>query len=360
MAMHSTGLGKGLDALIRDSARDSLRDGGDGVRALPLKDIVPNPKQPRRDFNPEALEELAESIRAQGLLQPLLVRPLGAAAPGKYEIVAGERRWRACGLAGLSEVPVLVRAFSESDVLAAALIENLQREDLNPVEAAEGLQALKDELGLSQDELAKAVGKSRSAVANSLRLLGLPESMRPLLASGRLSAGHARALLSIADDRAREYLKNLILENELSVREAEGLAAGWKEHGRFSLGGSMDASSQAFADAGEDMGEVVRPPSRQPDGEIGAAESPPPSAPEPSAADSGGGAGGEQTAPRPQSAVVLDIQNRLAALLPVAVRVTGREDRGKISFAYSSKEELEMILQRLGASALRADDGESR
>lgn len=327
MALHPTGLGKGLGALIRETqgARES-----EGVQTLPLEDILPNPRQPRRNFSDKALEELAASIRSQGLLQPLLVRPAGPATPGKYEIVAGERRWRASRLAGLKEVPVLIRSLSAQDTLAAALIENLQREDLNPLEEALGLQTLKEEFGLSQDELAQKIGRSRSAIANSLRLLTLPESMRTLLADGSLSSGHARALLSITVGKAQEALKNLILERHLSVREAEGLAAGWKANGRFLLAG-IDTDGQADAEAAAPLGEDET-----------AAGEPDAVAPAPE---------GEKRA-RPQSARILEIQNRIGQVLQLPVRVTGKESKGKISFSYNSKEELEAFLEKLAGFVL--------
>jgi ParB family chromosome partitioning protein len=326
MALHPTGLGKGLDALIRETHEERESD---GIQLLRLEDIVPNPRQPRRNFGDKALEELAASIRSQGLLQPLLVRPLGPASPGKFEIVAGERRWRASRLAGLREVPVLIRTLSAQDTLAAALIENLQREDLNPVEEALGLQKLKEEFGLSQDDLAQKIGKSRPAIANSLRLLTLPENMRPLIAEGKLSAGHARALLSITDARAQEYLKNLILENHLSVREAEGLASGWKEHGVFEL----SRIAVGDLDAGVEKDEAATSKSSPP-------------GPVPENKDSVPNAGGAKKS-RPQSARILEIQNTIGELFPIPVRVTGKETRGKISFAYNSKEELELLLARL-------------
>lgn len=330
MATQPLGLGKGLDALIREThdGRESA-----GATSLALDDIRPNPAQPRREFGEKALEELAASIRSQGLLQPLLVRPLGPSAPGKYEIVAGERRWRASRMAGLTEVPVLVRSFSAKDTLAAALIENLQREDLNPVDEALGLQMLKEEFSLSQDDLAQTIGKSRSAIANSLRLLSLPESMRPLLAEGKLSPGHARALLSVTEAKAQEYLKNVILESRISVREAEGLAAGWKATGRFEL-----AMLNLEGHSGQEEKEAAPAPA-DPDREAAAPEA--------------GETAKMPTRPqKPQSAILLDIQNRMTQLYQTQVKVTGRESRGKISFSYASKEELESLLQRLhGAPA---------
>lgn len=337
MALHPTGLGKGLDALIRET--QEARDSG-GVKSLPIDNIFPNPLQPRRTFSEKALEELAASIKSQGLLQPLLVRPLGPGKPEKYEIVAGERRWRASKMAGLTEVPVMVRAFSAQETLAAALIENLQREDLNPLEEALGLQALKEEFGLSQEDIALKLGKSRSAIANSLRLLSLPEAMRPLLAEGKLSAGHARALLSITEPVSQEYLKNLILENRLSVREAEGLASGWKESGRFELAGLV--------------GEPLSTDRLHSQGEGDAAQAE--EAPSPPA-DKKAGEESEARKSRPQSARILEIQNRIGQIFQVPVRVTGKEDKGRISLAYNSREELEAFLKRLSRMVL---EGEQR
>ncbi len=332
MAAISTGLGKGLDALIRETseARDLS-----GVQVLLLKDIIPNPNQPRRKFNEKALEELAASIRSQGILQPLLVRPCGPAKPGKYEIVAGERRWRASQLAGLTEIPVLIRSFSAQDTLAAALIENLQREDLNPIEEALGIQTLKDEFGLSQDDLAKKLGKSRSAIANSLRLLSLPEATRKDLADGRLSAGHARSLLAISDPQAQERLKNLIIDRHLSVREAEGLAAAWKEKGEP----EFDSLLRAFANDQDEL--------------AGGTPFRPQEAAEPSL-DRGPAPVLESKKSRPQSARLLEIQARISGLLNTSVRVTGKEDKGKISLSYNSKAELEALLTRLASPALEA------
>ena len=336
MALHNTGLGKGLDALIRETQEPQQSS---GVRMLPLGDIVPNPRQPRRNFNEKALEELAASIRSQGLLQPLLVRPLGPPHPGKFEIVAGERRWRASQIAGLSEVPVLVRSFSALDTLAAALIENLQREDLNPIEEAQGLHTLKEEFGLSQDDLAQKLGKSRSAIANSLRLLSLSEPIRGLIADGKLSAGHARALLSVTDSRAQEYLKNLILESRLSVREAEGLASGWKDTGRFELAGlSIEPQDGGM--------EIQSTPEMETESESDSHEN----APQESGRDNA-------RKSKPQSAKILEIQNRIGEIFHVPVRVTGKETKGKISFSFNSKEELDALLERLASNVL---EGENR
>ena len=341
MAANGMGLGKGLGALIRETS--SVRTGAD-VHTLPIKDIVPNPNQPRRKFAEKALEELAQSIKGQGLLQPILVRPLGEAQPGKYEIIAGERRWRASKLAGLVEVPVVVRSFTDQETLAAALIENLQREDLNPVEEALGIQTLKEEFSLSQEDLAARLGKSRSAIANSLRLLALPEQVRKDMMDGRLTAGHARALLSITSQRPQEYLRNLILEENLSVREAEGYASTWKDTGEFhpiAPGLPPDTAPvkplpAAERDEDADL-EHTAPSAENVPARI---TEEPLNALSPEA----------ETLPRrsrPQSAVLVDIQQRIGNALSVPVRVTGKESKGKISIAYNSKEELETLLQRL-------------
>lgn len=211
------GLGKGLDALFEDS-----RDGSQsGVTTVRLSEIEPNLSQPRKQFDEEALSELADSIAAHGVLQPLLIRPTSG---GTYQIVAGERRWRAARLAGLSEVPALIREINDAEMDQLALIENLQREDLNAVETAQGYRRLMDKYGMTQEQLSDAVGKSRSAIANTLRILNLPEKVLPLVADGTLSAGHAKAILSAPEER-REALAQKIANEGLSVREAEKLAA---------------------------------------------------------------------------------------------------------------------------------------
>ena len=213
-----TGLGKGFDSLFLDNAADALNDGG--AVTLKLSDIEPDRNQPRSDFNEEALAELANSIREYGVLQPLLVRPM---SDGSYKLVAGERRWRAARLAGLSEVPAVVRSLTEAEACAIALIENLQREDLNPVEEAEGIRRLIEEYGFTQEQAADKLGRSRPAVANSLRLLGLPAEARDALVQGKISAGHARALLGLQDERLVKTALARVIEGALSVRQTEAL-----------------------------------------------------------------------------------------------------------------------------------------
>ena len=193
MAAKKGGLGKGLEALFTDNAQTEAEN----ASTLRISEIEPNKKQPRKDFDDEALAELADSIRQHGVLQPLLVRPT---AHGTYQIVAGERRWRASRMAGLTEVPVVIKDLTDEQSMEYALIENLQREDLNPVEEAKGYRTLTTTHGLTQDEVAGIVGKSRPVVANALRLLALPKEVLEMLENELLSVGHARALLGISEE----------------------------------------------------------------------------------------------------------------------------------------------------------------
>lgn len=219
MAAKKGGLGKGLDTLFMDNSVEEISS--TSAVKLKIMDIEPNREQPRKDFDDEALGELADSIAKYGVLQPLLVRPLSG---GGYQLIAGERRWRASRLAGLTEVPVVVREMTDEEAAALALIENLQREDLNPLEEAFGFRKLMDDFGLTQEEAAEKVGKSRPAVANALRLLKLPEAILELVRTGKLSAGHARALLSFPTQEQMMDAAQLIMEKGLSVRETERLA----------------------------------------------------------------------------------------------------------------------------------------
>ena len=211
----STGLGKGLAALLGDdfSAADAA------ASSLPISQIEPFSGQPRKHFDPEALEELAQSIRQHGVIQPLTVRKLSS---GYYQIIAGERRWRAAKLAGLKELPVVIIEADDRKAMELAMIENLQREDLNPMEAAQGFQALMDQYNMTQEQVAERVGKSRSAVANTLRLLGLTPAVRSLLEEGKLSAGHARPLLPL-EGKAQAQAAQTVLDHGLSVRQTEQL-----------------------------------------------------------------------------------------------------------------------------------------
>lgn len=208
------GLGKGLDALFLDN---STEEKGGSV-TVSLNEIEPNRDQPRKDFDEEALSELAESIALHGVIQPLLVRPI---SDGGYQLVAGERRWRASRMAGLTEVPVFIREMSDRQVAEVALIENLQREDLNPLEEAKGYAQLMKDYSLTQEQVAKSVGKSRPAVANAMRILELPDEVLEYVRAGKLSAGHARTLLPIKDKKTLLKLSEEIILKEISVRETE-------------------------------------------------------------------------------------------------------------------------------------------
>lgn len=211
------GLGKGLGALMLENSVDSSLS----TSTLPINDIIPNKDQPRKTFDEAALEELAESIRQHGVLQPLLVRPL---TTGGYQLVAGERRWRASRMAELKEVPVIVKELDDTEAMQIAIIENLQREDLNPIEEAEGLQALIDKCGFTQEEAAASVGKSRPAITNSLRLLRLPENVREMTKDGVISAGHARALLAFDSEALIQEVADQIVSKKLTVRDVEKMA----------------------------------------------------------------------------------------------------------------------------------------
>ena len=220
MAPKKGGLGRGLESLFNENATDT-----DGAVRLNINDIEPNRGQPRKDFDETALSELADSIAQHGLIQPIVVKPT---AQGRYSIIAGERRWRACRMAGLNEVPVIIKDADDQTLMEIALIENLQREDLNAVEEALGYRSLIDSFGLTQDEVAKKMGKSRSAVTNALRLLALNDAELEALRRGTITAGHARALLSCDDEEARAKML-LAAADGASVRELERLAAAAKK-----------------------------------------------------------------------------------------------------------------------------------
>lgn len=219
MAKKNSGLGRGLDAIFLDNSIDEEREEGEGkISTLKLSQIDPKSDQPRKYFDKEALEQLANSILDNGLLQPILVRAYG---DSRYQIIAGERRFRASKLAGLSEIPAIVLEKDDKKTAEIALIENVQREDLNPIEEAMGYKALADDYGMTQEELSEKVGKSRSAIANSMRLLDLPDEIITLVASKELSAGHARTLLGVKDRDNMILLAQHVVENDLSVRVLE-------------------------------------------------------------------------------------------------------------------------------------------
>lgn len=298
------GLGRGLDALLSGFGEDMATP---DVIFAPVEDIRPNPNQPRRDFDQAALEELAQSIRETGVLQPILLRFL-TGEEARYELVAGERRWRASQLAGKNDIPAIVREMTDDQSLAIALVENLQREDLNPIEEAVGIGQLQERFGLTQEDLAKRLGKSRPALANTLRLLQLATPMQDDIRTGRLSAGHGRALLAITQDAARDELWRILLDRGLSVREAEAMAGHWKDNGAFPVAFSAPAKS----------------PSRQ-------------------------------RAARREDPELADLRERLAAALGLAVGCKGSLDQGQITLGFANRQELAVLLQRLGLDLGLAD-----
>lgn len=254
------GLGKGLGALIPTSAEAMESYGGGGAgdgpgpvhgavfREISVDSVTPNPRQPRMNFDEQALEELAASLREVGLLQPVVVREL---LPGRYELVMGERRWRASRLAGLTDIPAIVRDTADDAMLRDALLENLHRQQLNPLEEAAAYEQLLREFGATHDELAVRLGRSRSAVTNTIRLLGLPPAVQRRVAAGVLSAGHARALLSLGDSDAQDRLATRIVAEGLSVRAVEEIVALGEEGPRKRAPRGPKASSPAltqFAD----------------------------------------------------------------------------------------------------------------
>lgn len=213
-----SGLGKGLEALFEDNSSVA---GENGQEIIKISEISPNKDQPRKEFDLTALEQLADSIREHGVIQPLILRPMSS---GGYQIVAGERRYRASRMAGLTELPAVIRDLSDKEAMELALIENLQREDLNPIEEAQGYQELMDHYGFTQETVSKSVGKSRPAVANALRLLRLPQPLMTHVQNGELSAGHARALLSLNDEKLMEETAQKVMLKGMTVREIEKLS----------------------------------------------------------------------------------------------------------------------------------------
>jgi ParB family chromosome partitioning protein len=248
--MAKSGLGKGLGALI--SARPSITplaaDSGEKIHQIKLAGIVPSPLQPRKDFAPEALQELVESIRQHGIIQPLIVRPLNG---GAHELIAGERRWRAAQEAGLTQVPVIVRSATDLEVLELSLIENLQRADLNPIEEAQGYARLAGEFGMKQEEIAQKVGRSRAAVANALRLLDLHPQIQIWLTQNLLSVGHAKVLLAMKSQEEQLLIAERVLRRNASVRATERIVArqlGVDRRRRKQRSGEVSVSSAAIGD----------------------------------------------------------------------------------------------------------------
>ncbi len=305
------GLGRGLSALLGEEGADPLLAEGPGPRGsrtIPIENLLPGRFQPRRTMGDEELEDLARSIAEKGILQPILVRP-HPDEPGSFEIIAGERRWRAAQRAQVHEVPVLVRDFGDLDALEVALVENLQRQDLSPLEEAEGYRRLIDEHGHTQEAIARGVGKSRSHVANTLRLLGLPDTVRRLLDAGTLTAGHARALLMAPEP---ETLAQTVVERGLNVRQTEQLAG-------------ASAARAANVDPVSDADRSGRP-----------------------AAD--GSRGDDRAAPI-KDADTLALERDLTAALGLAVEIRFGKAGGELVLRYTSLDQLDDILHRLSRGA---------
>ena len=234
MAGRKGGLGKGLEALFTDNATGDVNS----ATRLRLSEIEPNKAQPRKDFDEEALASLADSIKEHGVIQPLLVRPMDN---GSYQLVAGERRWRAARMAGMSEVPVIIKELSDRETMEIGLIENLKREDLNPIEEALGYQTLMETYDFTQDEISRRVGRSRPAVANALRLLHLPQEVIALVRKKELSSGHARAILALPDEETMIETAKKAAKGNVSVREIERLAQGKRERPQKEKAGTRDS-----------------------------------------------------------------------------------------------------------------------
>ncbi|RIA44396.1 ParB family chromosome partitioning protein [Hephaestia caeni] len=288
------GLGRGLSALMGDIAHEAPVTPGAvpsvaGIRTLPVASLAPHPEQPRRYFDEDALDELARSIAARGLIQPIVVRPHGH----DYQIVAGERRWRAAQRARLHEVPVIVRDFDDSETLEIALLENIQREDLNAIEEAEAYRKLIDEFGHTQEALGKLVHKSRSHIANLIRLLDLPEPVREHVAYGRLSMGQARALIGARDP---ERLAREVIDRDLSVRETEKLARAVKAGGT-----GVETAARG---------------------------------------------GGERNAD------IAALERQLGDLIGLNVKISHGDKGGTLTLAYSTLDQLDMICQRLSGETI--------
>lgn len=278
--MSKRGLGRGLEALI-----PVLDKHEENVQEIDIKKIVANDKQPRKDFDESKLDELAASMKQHGVLQPVILRKKGSV----YELVAGERRWRAAAKAGIEKIPAIVKELSDAEVMEIALIENLQREDLNPMEEAMAYKSLMNDFGLTQEELSKRVGKSRSQIANTVRLLNLDKEIQDLVTEDKLTAGHARALLSIQDKSMRIKLAKRICEEDLSVRQTEQIVK------KISKEKSKMANEK----------------------------------------------------PKEINPVIIDITEKLQRALGTRVKIKGNEKRGKIEIEFYSGDELERILEAI-------------
>lgn len=300
MAAGNKGLGRGLDALFSRGTEARSDESGQAYELISVDCLRPHPNQPRKDFSSQSLRELAQSISEQGLLQPLLVRPAPQDSRS-YQIIAGERRWRACKIAQMERVPAIVYNLSDSEAMVLALAENLQRQDLNAVEEAEGLLGLQELTGASQEELSKRVGKSRSSIANSLRLLKLESEILEAIREGRIGPSQARNLLAIEDSRTRLEVFQLLLEDRLTIRELESVVAYWREHGSLPTKLASNKAVSSYRNKEEEFGKIKK-----------------------------------------------RIQQIIGERFQIPVTVRGSPDKGTISFSYASRQELEQLLRGLG------------
>ena len=307
MATHSR-IGKGLTALLGENNEQESNNSTE----IAIDLLSPNPWQPRQQFNEESLTELAESIKNQGIIQPLLVREVGDAM---YQIIAGERRWRAAKIAGLRTVPVYLRTMTDEEVMTAALIENLQREDLNPIEEAQALQKLRETLNVTQEVLATRIGRSRSSVANALRLLQLSSEAQADVRNGILTAGHARTFLAITDPAIAEKVRQYVITNELSVRDTETLIGAWKKEGQAPWN---DRDQQGDEESKQE---------------------------------------GKKKRERTRNEIAEKMQAVLTEILNVKTRVLGTEEKGKIILSYHNSQELKNLLEQLGATQREKERG---
>lgn len=313
-------LGKGIDALIQSQDQEAPPQ-VEGITEVAVSALKPNPNQPRKHFDETALGELADSIREKGVLQPILVEP---AEDGSYVIIAGERRYRAALQAGIERVPVIPRSFTPAEKLEIALIENLQREDLNPIEEARAYQSLMETAQATQDELARRLGKNRSTVANSLRLLRLPVAVQEAVAEGRLSPGHARAVLAVESEERRSALAQAMLSQEVSVRVAERAAA---------LVNTGTEASKALREALLAGADVDGPAGGE--GRTEGAQG----------AGSRSGAGSGRSAGAARDPHLAAVEQNLLEWLGTRVNVRGSAERGKIEIEYLSTEDLNRIVE---------------
>ncbi len=287
--MQRKALGKGLSALIPDKPVTVTASAGPVVMEIPIQKIFPNPYQPRKDFNPDGMKDLIRSVKSRGLIQPVLVRE----GKGGFELIAGERRWRAAKKAGITSIPALVRNVSEQDSLEIALVENLQREDLNPMESAEAYERLTREFHLTQEDLSSRVGKKRTTITNTMRLLGLPHELKDYVRKNKLTAGHAKALLSLPGKAQQVAAGREIIRRSLSVRDAE-----------------------------KRVKKIIVEKNR-----------------------------GFKSSPKERDIHLIAVEEDLKRVLGTKVRIVGKKDRGKIEIEYYSKKERERLISLLRGSA---------